>query len=377
MQIAVLGIKKLPADAGADRVVERLLEHRSGAATYHVYVIRSAGAPLCSDGVRYIHIPALQGKHTRAFSYFLLCTLHVLLTRRRFDVIHIHNSDFGIFGYLLSLFTRSPIIGTFHGNPYQRAKWSGFARTYLRWSERFFLKACRVTTTVAESKRAEVGPRDAERMQYIPNGIDPPVVDDESTDRFLEHVQLSGVPYAVFACGRLDSTKGLHHVLDVYERRSGLPMLLVIGDFRHDAGYSARILERTSRLSNVKVHDALLARGILLGVLSRAEVFIFPSEVEAMSMMLLEAISTAVPVVCSDIPENRAVVGDRHPFLFRSGDAAELEKVLLNVLATGTDRRSAVELRDRSFEAFHWGSIVKRYEQLYSELIHPKAKKNL
>ncbi len=75
----------------------------------------------------------------------------------------------------------------------------------------------------------------------------------------------------------------------------------------------------------------------LLGLLRRARLFVFPSEVEAMSMMLLEAVCQRAPVVASDIPENTSILPPGFA-TFRAGDAAALAQALREALAHGRGR---------------------------------------
>jgi len=68
-----------------------------------------------------------------------------------------------------------------------------------------------------------------------------------------------------------------------------------------------------------------------------ARLFVFPSTVEALSMMLLEAASTGAPIVCSEHTENVAVLAQQ-TLLFRSGDAQDLREKLEWALGPpGTD----------------------------------------
>ena len=61
----------------------------------------------------------------------------------------------------------------------------------------------------------------------------------------------------------------------------------------------------------------------------------FPSEIEAMSMMLLEVISCGVPVLASDIAENVEITGPDYPWLFRNADPANLAEKLARFLRDG------------------------------------------
>ena len=79
MNIAVLGIKTMPAVAGADRVVEQLLEHFSPKNDYWVYVrADTTVAQPTERNVHFVPLPALTGKHLGSFTFFLVCSLHYL-----------------------------------------------------------------------------------------------------------------------------------------------------------------------------------------------------------------------------------------------------------------------------------------------------------
>jgi glycosyltransferase involved in cell wall biosynthesis len=363
MKVAVLGIKTMPAYAGADRVVERVLEQLPDEA-FTIYLVRGGPKLTCTSTRHYVYVPTLKGKHLRAFSFFVLSTLH-FLAKGDADVVHVHNSDFGLFCPLLKL-KRRPIVGTFHGDPYLRAKWGLGARTFLRLSEWVFIRTCDVLTSVSAVEKGGVA-----EILHIPNGVHAEDSGDESPDALLAaRFGLGPYEYVLFACGRLDSTKGLHHLLDAYRGLSITQRLLVVGDFSHDARYTEAIRDAAALDDRVILYPELLDRQALYDTLRGAAVFVFPSEVEAMSMMLLEAIASRTLVVCSDIAENGAVVGDGYPMLFRSGDPDSLREVLLTAMSLTQDEREQLtaDLADVA-SAFDWSTIAARYESLYVELV--------
>jgi glycosyltransferase involved in cell wall biosynthesis len=291
------------------------------------------------------------------------------LVKGRYDVAHVHNSDFGVFTPLLRLKRGVRVIGTFHGNPYERAKWGRLAQAFLRLSERMFVRSCDELTSVAASKEV---PRRA--VRHIPNGIDSSGARPDASDFDYEGLGLEQGAYVLFACGRLDATKGLHHLLEAYRELPEAGRLLVVGDFSHDRTYAERMEREAAKTPQVVLYKGLLPRQTLMDVLSNAAVFVFPSEVEAMSMMLLEALACESLVVCSDIPENVAVVGEDYPFLFRSGDAASLRDVLGRALAPGADDRDRLRrVHERVAATFRWEEIAADYERLYGNARSPSA----
>ena len=371
MKIAVLGSKSLPAFAGADRVAENILHHlpADDGHRYHLYVIRTAAQPrafAAAPNLRVIPIPALSGKHSRATSFFLLSALHCALVLRP-DLAHVHDSAFGPFAWILRLFRpRLPLLGTFHGNPYERAKWSRFAKAFLRFSESAFIRACNALTTVARAKVADVQARSQMPIEFIPNGVDP----DPDIPHTLLAEKYGLVPgrYLMFAAGRMDPTKGLHHLLDAVDQLPpGLPLLVVGGFEGHNQDYSEKLLARCRATPHLVLIPKLLTQPELFELVAGAKLFVFPSEIEAMSMMLLEVISCGVPVLASDIAENTEVTGESYPWLFRNADPAQLAEKLSRFLQQGPGPERAA-LRERCARDFNWTAIALRYLALYRRL---------
>jgi glycosyltransferase involved in cell wall biosynthesis len=358
VRIAIFGIKTLPALAGADRVAERLIEHLPEH-EYTIYLARDEGRSLtCSEHRHYVYVPVLRGKHLRAFSFFFLSVVHFLL-RGDADVAHVHNSDFGLFCWILKLKRRLAIVGTFHGRPYLRAKWGLGARLFLRLSEWAFARSCDVLTSVAPIDIAGMA------IEVVANGIE-----DQSADRpsafDYEGLQLSKDGYLLFACGRLDATKGLHHLLRSYRAGDDPRKLLVIGDFNHDVKYSRMIEEKAAADPRVVLFRSLVDRETLFDVIRQSALFVFPSEYEAMSMMLLEVIACRKIAVCSDIPENVAVLGADYPLFFQSADQSSLAQALTRARVPTEELERAVMASYASAAArFRWDEIGRRYNALY------------
>ena len=371
MKIAVLGSKSLPAFAGADRVAENIVQHlpADDGNRYHVYVVRTPAQPRAFDfapNIRVVPIPALNGKHSKATTFFFLSALHCALVLRP-DLVHAHDSAFGPFAWILRVLRPGlPILGTFHGNPYERAKWSRFAKAFLRFSEAAFVRGCHALTTVARAKVAEVQARCKTPIEFIPNGVQPaPAI--PNTLLAEKHGLVPG-KYLMFAAGRMDPTKGLHHLLDAYDQLPpGLPLLVVGGFEGHNRDYSEKLLARCRAEEHVALIPRLLTQPELFELVAGAKLFVFPSEIEAMSMMLLEVISCGVPVLASDIAENVEVVGPDYPWLFRNADPAHLAEQLARFLRAGPGPEIAA-LRERCARDFNWTAIALRYLALYRRL---------
>jgi len=369
MKIAILGIKTYPALAGADSVVENLLKHFGKENTFYLYLTNLDNNPRYSrmENINFIYIPTVRSKHLKAFIFFLLSTLHVLV-KGRYDIIHVHNSDFGLFNFILKLKPKCKILGTFHGNPYERDKWGTIAKLYLKISEFFFVRFSDFLTTVSERKIEEIPGRYRYKVRYIPNGISKEFRVSANYELLNSHGLVSQ-GYLLFVCGRLDKTKGLHTLVEAYSSIECNYKLLIIGDFEHDKKYSGYIRELTRGNERIISIEKLFAKPDLYLFISQAKLFVFPSEIEAMSMVLLEAIMLKVPVICSDIHENKVIVGDNYKYLFRKSDSRSLQDKILEALGDKNINSVVDNLYKDISSNYDWKVLSIQYENIYSQLL--------
>src|SRR3954468_11899167 len=111
-QIAVIGLKGLPAFGGAATVGENLILQLAGDFDFTVYAISSHASVKKTDAYTQIifrksRIPALN-----TFSYFIKSMLHALF-RGNYDLVHLHHYSSGFIAPFLRL--RFRVLLTLHG----------------------------------------------------------------------------------------------------------------------------------------------------------------------------------------------------------------------------------------------------------------------
>ena len=104
-------------------------------------------------------------------------------------------------------------------------------------------------------------------------------------------------------------------------------------------------------------------------LLSNAAIFVLPSDLEGLSLALLDAMASSVCVLTSNIPENNEVVADSG-FTFERGNLADLERVL-NILVNRPDLRhqAATRQRARIQNGYLWPSVARSIEGVYLDLL--------
>jgi glycosyltransferase involved in cell wall biosynthesis len=144
-------------------------------------------------------------------------------------------------------------------------------------------------------------------------------------------------------------------------------MLVIVGDAETDREYAEELRHLAD--SRVRFIPFISDTGELFGILSKARVFVFPSTIEAMSMVLMEAASLGAPIVCSDIPANRAALSERAVY-FRAGDPDDLYRKLSWVI-THREEMKEMGRKARAWVTgrFSWDVIAKEYDHLYGSLL--------
>lgn len=364
-RIAYIGIKGLPSQAGVDRVVEAIvrgIDHEQyRPVVYCGRPFTPADAKIA--GVELIRLPVLPGKHLAATSLFLLAALHALWVGG-FDLVHVHNVEACFVLPLLRL--RYRVISTSHGAAQLRDKWSGAAKALIRLMEYPFIHMSTVVTSVSKPLADFYIKMYGREILYLPNGVsDAEQVEIESAKAILAEHGLQPGRYIMFAAGRIIATKGCHFLLEAFGNLDTDLHLLVVGDASHLPEYAKQL--RAMANDRVHFHAFVADKGTLLGLVHLAHFFVFPSTVEAMSMMLLEAASVNTPIVCSDIPENVAVVPEQAIF-FKSENVEDLRTKLAWAIQNPAEMQTLANAARQHVNSFYlWQDIVKRYEALYAE----------
>lgn len=367
MRIAILGIKGLPSRFGADRVVEGLVEELKGR---HKVTVYACGALFPDrtpcDGFEQVYVPSLPGKHLRMVSVVIFSALHALLFGR-YDLIHLHNFEVGFITPLLRL--RFRVLSTSHGPAYHREKWGRSAQRVMEQTDAVTARFSSGLTAVSKPQAEGYTEQLRKPVRWIPNGVTYPLpCDTEAGDRLLTAAGAPTEGFLLFLAGRIIPTKGCHTFLEAVQQIGTDVPIVVAGDMSEMPEYEERL--RSLAPPNCHFVGFVSEPSILFGIASRARLFVFPSTVEAMSMALLEVASLGVPILASDIPANRAVVGTEHVTFFRADDVNDLASRLAACLDDPeTMAKRAEECRAFVLGAYRWPAIAQQYEGAYEDVL--------
>jgi len=273
-------------------------------------------------GVRVVTLPSLATKHLDAITHVALCTAHAL--RSDADIVHYHAIGPALLSWVPRL-RRTGVVVTIHGQDWQRPKWGPVAAMALRAGEWMAMHAPHRTIVVSESLSNRLSLEYGRSTDFIPNGI---TLDAEEDRSILDELGLEPGKYVFFA-SRLVPEKGAHYLIEAYRRtRMKLP-LVIAGDSSFSSGY-VRTLHAGSTGDGV-IFPGYVYGQRLAALFKNAALFVLPSDIEGLPIVLLEALGYGTPVLASDIPPNREVLGDLGR-TFRVGDVDDLAKQLVACL---------------------------------------------
>ncbi len=368
-KIAYIGIKALPANAGVDTVVEKLVGRLDRSRYEPVVYVNAALVPAGTTipGVRLVRIPTLPGKFFNAPLLFLLAALHALFLGN-YDLINIHSVETCFVLPILRL--RYKVIATAHGllskEPPELSKWGRF-KPLLRLTELPFTYLANTRTSVSKPDQEYLEAAYRRPVHYLPNGIDELHPDTDKARALLAEHGLEPGKYIIFTAGRIVPRKGCHFVLQALRQMDADVKLLVVGDMSHVPEYTQQLLALADE--RVRFAGFIASKELLFGLIALARLFVFPTTYEAMAITMLEVAALRIQLISSDIPENRVVLQE-HALYFKSADVDDLRARLEWALGHEAEMKElAAGAYQHVVQHYHWPTIIAAYQRLYDELL--------
>lgn len=371
LRIAVVGPRGIPSSySGIERVVESLygaLVGRGHAVTVYSRPEYVGRVPAYYNGMRLVRAAALNGRSLGTVTHVFTSTAHALL-RERYDLVHLHALAPGLAAPLYR-WSGVPTVATIHGVDWQRAKWRGMGARVLRHAERWLVRHADEIITVSRDLEAHYRERYGRATTLIPNGTDltPAAPLDHA---LLRQFDLAPQGYVLFVA-RLVPEKRAQDLIRAFRTLATPLRLAIVGDSSHTDAYVAA-LRRLARGDARIVFTGVQPRANVETLFRGAALYVLPSELEGMSMALLQALEMGVPSIVSSLPVHRELLGaiEGYDLFFPPGDVEALGACLARALAAPDHyRRVAMRIQAQIRRLHSWPAIAEQTERLYYRLI--------
>jgi glycosyltransferase involved in cell wall biosynthesis len=310
-------------------------------------------------GIQTVRLPTIRSKHLETLVHTFLSTIHVLASRC--DVVHYHALGPALFSFIPRLAGKKTVV-TVQGLDWQRKKWGRIASVVLRLGEHAAVSLPSHTMVVSRALQKHYSATYAAETSYVPNGG--VLRDWHVPDRVLEWGLEPG-KYILFL-GRFSPEKGCHLLIEAYEQLNTDVKLVMAGAASYCDEYSLALRAHASK--RIKILD-WVSGAVLDELLTNAMIFVLPSDLEGLSLALLDAMGAGLCVLGSDVAENREAIDDAG-FTFRRGDVADLADRMRFLIANPAVREAAGQAAKRRVrEHYQWPKIAAEIERVYFEMM--------
>jgi spore coat protein SA len=296
-----------------------------------------------------------------------------LLGRVRPDVVHHHSRPAGM--YLSgALAGGSRQVISLHSLSY------GWNFGYAAWDRVLFRRAfhaCARVLCVSDfvtRHTLELYPDLAAKTMTLYNGVDGRIFHPDSQSRTE-----SGDPTVLYV-GRVEERKGVHVLLDAFERSisksAGRARLRIVGPHSYwnaePTPYYRRFAERCRAIPRVALQGPTYVDSEIADVYRTATIGVVPSVFpEALGLTSLEAQASGIPVVVSNaggLPET--VLPGESGVVFENGDVDGLAAAVVGLLGDPQRlRRMGEAARGWAMKQFSWDVIASQLERVYAHVV--------
>ena len=290
--------------------------------------------------------------------------LIVLTKRLAIDIIHTHNPGPQFYGAIVGCLTGLPVIHTKHGRNYPTDK----KKVWLNRFSSFLTDKIVAVSQNAADVCLKVEKIPSTKVSVILNGIDInsffPAGNGPEKARGVVRIGIVARLSAekdhqtlLKACKQLAThTTGFH--------------LDIIGD-----GPLRDTLEKTIRTHRLNTYVSFSGmRHDVPELLRQLDMFVLSSTTEGISLTLLEAMATGLPVVATSVGGNPEVVIDGETgYLVPPQNPEEMaEKLLLLIKDESLRRRMGENGRERVIAQFSIKGVARKYKELYCSVMRKR-----
>ena len=342
MKIAMVGQKVVPSrDGGIEVVVEALssemLKKGHSLTLFNRKRKHNKDNPKISEynGAKIIETFTLNRRAIDAYLYSFCATVKVrqMAKRGKFDVVHFHSEGACAF---LNLFPNRKkrnykIVVTVHGIDWMRGKWKGIGAKVIKNAEKKIVKYADEIIVLSESVKTYFKKNYNRETIFIPNGVYPPTL--KAPEYIKETFNLAKDEY-VLTVARIVPEKRIKELIEAWktvrEKTGTEKKLVIVGGESHSKDYYNEVV------ALCKNDESIILTGFMRGqpleeLFSNAYLYVQASDLEGMSMALLEARAYGNTCLVSSIPENADVVGE-NDYVFKVNDKEDLEKKLSEII---------------------------------------------
>lgn len=299
------------------------------------------------------------GKDDSVYSPFKLIKLFAFIKKKKYDIVHTHNTAPQLFAAIVSVFTQCHLITTEHGCSNRRRKWKWY-RLIDRWMYNRYHKVICISKKAEENLRKHLGHCKADLLT-INNGVDINKYAEATGSAELEQIAPKSRKIIMVAGFRWEKNQDT-----LIKALNFLPFnfhLFLVGD-----GNRRGELENFVKTENVSSRVHFLGiRTDIPELLHAADFIVMSSHFEGLSLSSVEGMCIGKPFIASDVDGLREVV-DGYGILFPNNDHVAFANTIKNLDSDKTLYESVACNCLKRASSFDISTMEKEYYNIYISL---------
>ena len=373
MKIAVIGVKGLPAKQGG---IERYCEELYPRLVAQGHQVDLYARPSYTEqpwffttdyrGVKVISLPSIPVRGLDALFCSAIASIASIL--QKYDVVHFHALGPALFSVLPRIASSAKVIVTCQGLDWQRAKWGKFSSKVIYWGERNAVKFVHDLIVVSQDLKNYFAKTYGLEAVYIPNGPGEFPLSD-SHFNYVRSLNLTPKGYLLYL-GRLVPEKRPELLIQAFQKLAPKGWKLVFTGGISDTEKYVHLLRQLAGDNPNIIFTGELQGAKLAEIVRGAGLFVLPSDLEGLPLVMLEAMKEGIPVLASDIPPHKQLIESDKGFLFQAGNCDSFVKVMQQALAQSNLRsQMAKKAQNHVLANYNWEKIATKNLEVYQTLV--------
>lgn len=373
MRIAAIGAKGLPAYQGGIEHHCQELYSRMVDRGHSVDLFARCSYLDCypmqikySDGVKVIPLPSFKLKGVDALVSSALGA--IVASKTDYDIIHFHALGPALFSGVSKAISAAKIVVTCHGLDWKRAKWGKIPRFLLQQGEINAVQSADRLIVVSEDLRTYFKQTYNLDTAYIPNAA-ASYAQSDPTFTYTKSLGLKPGRYILFL-GRFVPEKRPDLIIRAFQALN-LPdwQLVMVGGCSDSHYFTSEVMKLAADRPNI-IFTGEQWGTYLAEIVRGAGLFILPSDVEGLPLVMLEAMAEGIPVVASDIPIHKKLTNEDRGVVFTAGNLSSCISSLQWAMRHPQEMAIAAQKAQAYVkETYNWDIITQETLQVYTSLV--------
>jgi glycosyltransferase involved in cell wall biosynthesis len=294
--------------------------------------------------------------------------LNRIMKKESIQIIHSHMYHANLLGRLMKLFHPGvKLVNTIHN-----INIGGRHRERILQLTNRMADSITIISQTAREHFVKVGAVRPEKLLFLPNGVNTNLYQGKAAARDIIRSSLNiGTAFTWLAIGRFDEQKNYHNLLKSFqlvlkEEKNTKLLLVGIGPQLDE------MKQLANKLEILEYVHFLGYRADIPDVMSASDAYVMSSDWEGMPLVLQEASSVGLPIVCTDVGGNKEVViSEKTGFIVRPKSHSALAEGMLQLLQLDDEERKQMGQAGKEYmqAVYELDRVADRWNALYKQVL--------